>query len=125
MAARFICQVEGCGKLYLEKKQYEIHLRHHKSYVPSKGRYFKCDHCESKFNTQGNLDVHVIHSHLSNSQVTLQIYQSNSTNGSREMDVLNHLKTAHAQYVIRIIMEIIMAKLVNKNDILLSDLRQK
>ena len=110
MAARFICQVEGCGKLYLEKKQYEIHLRHHKSYVPSKGRYFKCDHCESKFNTQGNLDVHVIHSHLSNSQVT---------------DVLNHLKTAHTQYVIRIIMEIIMAKLVNKNDILLSDLRQK
>ena len=41
------------------------------------------------------------------------------------MDVLNHLKTAHAQYVIRTIMEIIMAKLVNKNDILLSDLRQK
>ena len=79
MAARFICQVEGCGKLYLEKKQYEIHLRHHKSYVPSKGRYFKCDHCESKFNTQGNLDVHVIHSHLSNSQVTTHIYQSNST----------------------------------------------
>ena len=77
MEARFICQVEGCGKLYLEKKQYEIHLRHHKSYVPSKGRYFKCDHCESKFNTQGNLDVHVIHSHLSNSQVTKHIYLSN------------------------------------------------
>ena len=112
MAARFICQVEGCGKLYLEKKPYEIHLRHHKSYVPSKGRYFKCDHCESKFNTQGNLDVHVIHSHLSNSQASEHTsIKAILLNGSREMDVLNHLKTAHAQYVIRII----MAKLVNKS----------
>ena len=50
--AKHICRVEGCGKLYLEKKQFEIHQRHHKSYVPSKGRYFKCPNCDSKFNTQ-------------------------------------------------------------------------
>jgi len=65
--ARFICQVENCGKLYLERKQFDIHQRHHKSYVPSKGRYFKCQHCDSKFNTQGNLDVHVIQSHMASS----------------------------------------------------------
>ena len=65
--AKFICQVEGCGKLYLERKQYEIHQRHHKSYVPSKGRYYKCGQCDSKFNTQGNLDVHVIQTHMSGS----------------------------------------------------------
>jgi hypothetical protein len=58
--AKYICQVEDCGKLYLEKKQYEIHQRHHKTYVPSKGRYFKCEHCDSKFNSQSNLDVHII-----------------------------------------------------------------
>ena len=62
--AKYLCQVEGCGKLYLERKQYDIHQRHHKSYVPSKGRYFKCDHCDSKFNTQGNLDVHIIQTHM-------------------------------------------------------------
>ena len=36
--AKYICQVDGCGKLYLERKQFEIHQRHHKTYVPSKGR---------------------------------------------------------------------------------------
>ena len=30
--AKYICQVENCGKLYMEKKQYEIHQRHHKTY---------------------------------------------------------------------------------------------
>ena len=34
--AKYICQVENCGKLYMEKKQYEIHQRHHKTYVPSR-----------------------------------------------------------------------------------------
>ena len=48
--AKYICQVEHCGKLYMEKKQYEIHQRHHKTYVPSSGRYFKCPQCDSKFN---------------------------------------------------------------------------
>ena len=53
--AKYICQVENCGKLYMEKKQYEIHQRHHKTYVPSTGRYFKCQQCDSKFNSQANL----------------------------------------------------------------------
>ena len=65
--ARFICQVENCGKLYLEKKQYEIHQRHHKTYVPSTGRYFKCQLCDTKFNSQGNLDVHNIQVHMNGS----------------------------------------------------------
>ena len=62
--AKYICQVENCGKLYLEKKQYEIHQRHHKTYVPSPGRYYKCHQCESKFNSQANLDVHTIQIHM-------------------------------------------------------------
>jgi len=56
--------VENCGKLYMEKKQYEIHQRHHKTYVPSSGRYYKCPQCESKFNSQANLDVHTIQIHM-------------------------------------------------------------
>ena len=63
--AKYICQVDGCGKLYLERKQFEIHQRHHKTYVPSKGRYYRCSQCESKFNSQANLDVHVIQVHMS------------------------------------------------------------
>ena len=55
--AKYICQVENCGKLYMEKKQYEIHQRHHKTYVPSTGRYFKCQQCDSKFNSQANLGI--------------------------------------------------------------------
>ena len=58
--AKYICQVENCGKLYMEKKQYEIHLRHHKTYVPSTGRYFKCQQCDSKFNSQANLGTIII-----------------------------------------------------------------
>ena len=34
--AKYICQVENCGKLYMEKKQYEIHQRHHKTYGTNK-----------------------------------------------------------------------------------------
>lgn len=62
--AKYICQVDGCGKLYMERKQYEIHQRHHKTYVPSKGRYYKCTQCDSKFNSQSNLDVHTIQVHM-------------------------------------------------------------
>ena len=64
MEAKFMCQVEHCGKLYMEKKQFEIHQRHHKTYVPSSGRYFKCLQCDSKFNSQANLDVHAIQVHM-------------------------------------------------------------
>ena len=60
--------MENCGKLYMEKKQYEIHLRHHKTYVPSTGRYFKCSLCDSKFNSQANLDVHTIQVHMNNDE---------------------------------------------------------
>ncbi len=47
----------------MEKKQYEIHQRHHKTYVKSKGRYFKCPQCDNQFNTQAKLDVHTIQVH--------------------------------------------------------------
>ena len=62
--AKYICTVESCGKLYMEKKQYEIHQRHHKTYVPSSGRYFPCQNCDRKFNSQANLDVHTLQVHL-------------------------------------------------------------
>ena len=68
MEAKFICQVENCGKLYMEKKQFEIHQRHHKTYVPSTGRYFKCAQCDSKFNSQANLDVHAIQVHMNSDE---------------------------------------------------------
>ena len=66
--AKYICQVENCGKLYIEKKQFEIHQRHHKTYVPSSGRYFKCQQCDSKFNSQANLDVHSIQVHINSEE---------------------------------------------------------
>lgn len=66
--AKYICQVENCGKLYIERKQYEIHQRHHKTYVPSTGRYYICNQCQSKFNSQANLDVHTIQVHMNTPQ---------------------------------------------------------
>ena len=63
--ARYICQVNGCGKLYLDRKQHLIHQRHHKTYVPSQRQYHSCGQCESKFISRSNLDVHIIQVHTS------------------------------------------------------------
>ena len=68
--AKYICQVENCGKLFIEQKQFRIHQQHHKTYVPSAGRFFNCTQCEAKFTTQDNLEVHSIQFHSGGDDVT-------------------------------------------------------
>ncbi|QQP35617.1 Uncharacterized protein FKW44_023892 [Caligus rogercresseyi] len=44
MEAKYICQVRGCGKLFVEDTQLEVHLKHHETYTPRRGKYV-CDIC--------------------------------------------------------------------------------
>ena len=32
--ANFICKVRGCGKLFVEEQQLDVHFKHHENYTP-------------------------------------------------------------------------------------------
>ena len=60
--AKFICRVRGCGKLFIEESQLEIHIKHHENYTPRKGKY-TCDICAEGFYQINMLKKHLLSSH--------------------------------------------------------------
>jgi hypothetical protein len=32
--ANYICKVRGCGKLFVEEQQLDVHFKHHENYTP-------------------------------------------------------------------------------------------
>ena len=41
--ANFICKVRGCGKLFVEEQQLDVHFKHHENYTP---RYTSTHHLQ-------------------------------------------------------------------------------
>ena len=62
MTANFICKVRGCGKLFVEEQQLDVHFKHHENYTPRSGKH-KCHICKEAFFQKDMLKKHVLSFH--------------------------------------------------------------
>lgn len=60
--ANFICKVRGCGKLFVEEQQLDVHFKHHENYTPRQGKH-KCHLCSEAFYQKDMLKKHVLSFH--------------------------------------------------------------
>ena len=60
--ANFICKVRGCGKLFVEETQLDVHFKHHENYTPRSGKH-KCHICNEAFYQKDMLKRHVLSLH--------------------------------------------------------------
>ena len=60
--ANFICKVRGCGKLFVEENQLDVHFKHHENYTPRSGKH-KCHVCHEAFYQKDMLKRHVLSLH--------------------------------------------------------------
>ena len=55
-------QVRGCGKLFVEEQQLDVHFKHHEHYTPRKGKH-RCHICGEAFYQKDMLKRHVLSLH--------------------------------------------------------------
>ena len=100
----------GCGKLFVEEQQLDVHFKHHENYTPRTGKH-KCHLCKEAFFQKDMLKRHVLSFHnevtsfrgrsiisknsISKSQSQQQISSTKSSNKAgykRTMECPNLLK---------------------------------
>ena len=52
----------GCGKLFVEEQQLDVHFKHHENYTPRTGKH-KCHLCKEAFFQKDMLKRHVLSTH--------------------------------------------------------------
>ena len=59
---RIFFWILGCGKLFVEEQQLDVHFKHHENYTPRTGKH-KCHLCKEAFFQKDMLKRHVLSTH--------------------------------------------------------------